>query len=151
MIAWLAVMVGVATAAEDRRAAEEFFEAKVRPILVEKCQSCHGEKKQSGGLRLDSRAGVIAGGDRGPVVGRIVEAVRRTGELKMPPKEPLAEPEVAAIAEWVRLGLPWAADEKGNRPRNRRTGRFSPLRHGPFRQTTIRSMRSYRRSSKRPG
>src|SRR4051812_7489525 len=41
----------------------EFFEAKVRPILVERCQKCHGETKHKGGLRLDSQAGWQKGGD----------------------------------------------------------------------------------------
>jgi hypothetical protein len=101
-------------AAAGDRAAEDFFEAKVRPILVGKCQPCHGEAKQSGGLRLDSREGVIAGGDGGPAAERIVEAVRRTGERKMPPKEPLPEAEAAAIIEWVRGGMTWPAAGKPN-------------------------------------
>ena len=46
--------------------ASEFFEARVRPILVEQCVKCHGPKKQSSGLRLDSREAVLKGGDSGP-------------------------------------------------------------------------------------
>src|SRR5687767_4051296 len=46
----------------------EFFEAKVRPILVEHCQKCHGEKKQRGGLRLDFKAAWEQGGDSGPAI-----------------------------------------------------------------------------------
>ena len=46
----------------------EFFEKKVRPVLAEKCYSCHGEKKQSAGLRLDSAAAAKAGADDGPVI-----------------------------------------------------------------------------------
>src|SRR5437763_825094 len=42
----------------------ELFEKTVRPILVEKCQSCHGPTKQRGGLRLDSQAGLLKGADR---------------------------------------------------------------------------------------
>src|SRR4051812_32170646 len=47
-------------------AGTEFFEKRVRPLLVERCQECHGSEKQKGGLRLDSRAGLLAGGDTGP-------------------------------------------------------------------------------------
>src|SRR6478735_3738736 len=47
---------------------EAFFEKKIRPILVSRCLECHGEKKQEGGLRLDSRAGVLKGSDSGPSV-----------------------------------------------------------------------------------
>ena len=49
-------------------AAVEFFEARVRPILVDQCMKCHGPKKQSSGLRLDSREAVLKGGDSGPAV-----------------------------------------------------------------------------------
>lgn len=41
---------------------EEFFEARIRPLLVKHCVACHGDKKQEGGLRLDSRDGWMRGG-----------------------------------------------------------------------------------------
>src|SRR5262245_38445972 len=43
--------------------AVEFFEARVRPVLVERCVKCHGPRKQSSGLRLDSRPAILKGGD----------------------------------------------------------------------------------------
>src|SRR4051812_33428323 len=46
----------------------KFFEEKVRPILAENCLGCHGEKKQKGGLRLDSHEGLFKGGKDGVVV-----------------------------------------------------------------------------------
>ena len=46
----------------------EFFERKVRPVLVERCSSCHSESKRRGGLSLASRAALLKGGDSGPVV-----------------------------------------------------------------------------------
>src|SRR5262245_49070479 len=50
-------------------AGETFFESKIRPLLVERCLECHGAEKQKNGLRLDSRAGWQAGGERGsPIV-----------------------------------------------------------------------------------
>src|SRR3954454_12394022 len=45
-----------------------FFEAEVRPILVERCQSCHGPSKAKADLRLDSRAAIVAGGESGPAI-----------------------------------------------------------------------------------
>src|SRR4051812_11300391 len=88
-------------------AADEFFETEVRPVLVEKCAACHGPKKQRGGLRLDSAEAVRAGGDPAPAVvpgkpdqSLLVQAVRRGGELKMPPDQPLAPRQVAALARW---------------------------------------------------
>jgi hypothetical protein len=95
----------------------EFFEKKIRPVFAEKCFSCHGEKKQSAGLRLDTAAGAKAGADDGPVIApgdpaksRLVASVKRVGEHAMPPKEPLSAEAVAAISEWVKIGAPFPAD-----------------------------------------
>ena len=75
----------------------EFFEKQVRPLLVEKCQECHGPDKQKGGLRLDSREAVLAGGESGPAIvagdpgkSRLVQAIGYAGDLRMPPKRKLA-------------------------------------------------------------
>ncbi|MFZ4645348.1 MAG: c-type cytochrome domain-containing protein, partial [Gemmataceae bacterium] len=46
----------------------DFFESKIRPVLVETCFRCHGGTKTSGGLRLDSREGLLKGGDSGPAI-----------------------------------------------------------------------------------
>ncbi len=94
--------------------AVEFFETRVRPILVERCVNCHGPKKQSGGLRLDSREAMIKGGDTGPAVvpakaeeSLIIQAISyRHDELKMPPKGKLPDTDVAFLTRWVALGAP---------------------------------------------
>jgi hypothetical protein len=91
-----------------------FFESKVRPLLVQRCYECHGEKKQKGGLRLDSRAGWQKGGDTGPALtpgkpdeSLLIKAVRHADpDLQMPPKETLTESEIQTLVEWVRLGAP---------------------------------------------
>ena len=74
----------------------EFFEAKVRPILVDHCFKCHGSRKQEGGLRLDSREGILRGTDAGPIVvpghpeaSPLVEAIGHDAAIKMPPKSKL--------------------------------------------------------------
>ena len=97
--------------------ATDFFESRVRPILVDQCIKCHGPKKQSSSLRLDSREAVIKGGDSGPSLvpakpdeSLIVQAVAHTHEeLKMPPSGKLPEASVAIIRQWVALGAPWSA------------------------------------------
>src|SRR5262245_11893478 len=99
------------------REAAEFFEARIRPILVEKCVGCHGPKKQSSGLRLDSRKAMLTGGDSGPAAvpskpdeSLVIQAVaHRHEELKMPPKGKLPDAEVALLTRWVAMGLPWPA------------------------------------------
>ncbi len=97
---------------------EKFFEEKVRPILATKCQSCHGVEKQESDLRLDSRAALLKGGATGehgavpgdPDKSLLIQAVRYDG-LEMPPneKDKLSPEQVAALSEWVKMGLPWPA------------------------------------------
>ena len=101
-------------AAITNREAVEFFERRVWPVLVEHCVKCHGPRKQESGLRLDSREAILKGGDSGPAArsakpkeSLLVKAVRRTGDLKMPPDKPLKPDQVEAISRWVMLGLPW--------------------------------------------
>ena len=108
-------------AVEPSVAHAEFFEKKIRPILAERCYECHSEKKQKGGLRLDSRAALLKGGDNGPafVTGapeksRLIRAVSYEDvDLQMPPKAKLASAEIAALTEWVRFSVPWP-EEKGS-------------------------------------
>jgi hypothetical protein len=117
ILAWLIGAAGSACwAAEPRPAPDQirFFEASVRPVLAENCYKCHGPRKQRGGLRLDSRASVLRGGDSGPAVvpgkpgqSLLVEAVRRLSRRKMPPEAKLKDAEVAALITWVRMGAPW--------------------------------------------
>lgn len=119
LTALLMAFVGpcVAMAGEDAlspAAQETFFEEKVRPVLVTYCHKCHGAAKQESGLRLDSRAAVLFGADGGQVVepgkpekSSLVAAVRRSGDLKMPPDEKLSGEQVEALATWIKLGLPW--------------------------------------------
>ena len=106
-----------AEAPEVSREDTEFFEKNVRPMLVAKCQSCHGAKKQEFGLRLDSKAGLMKGSDGGPVVipgkpdeSSLVEAVKYAGSIQMPPDGKLAATEIASLTEWVRRGAPWPAE-----------------------------------------
>jgi hypothetical protein len=95
----------------------EFFETKVRPILVDKCQKCHGTQRQKGGLRLDSREAVFKGGESGPVImaghpekSELVRAVNYEADgFQMPPTGKLDAASIAVLANWVRLGAPWPA------------------------------------------
>jgi mono/diheme cytochrome c family protein len=94
---------------------EKFFEEKVRPLLVTKCQKCHGAEKQESALRLDSRAGLLKGGEiseASVVVGEpekspLIKAVRHEGDVQMPPKEKLPDSDIETLAAWVKMGAPW--------------------------------------------
>ena len=93
---------------------EEFFESKVRPLLAAKCFACHTDSA-SGGLRLDSRSSLMAGGNRGPAVkpgdptnSLLIQSVaRRHIEVRMPPTSPLEHHEIEALETWVSDGAYW--------------------------------------------
>jgi hypothetical protein len=100
--------------AGDDPAAVDFFESKVRPLLVNRCQSCHGGGKAKGGLRLDSRPAAMTGGDTGPAIvpgkpdeSLMVEAIKYGEALQMPPKSKLPADEIAVITRWVEQGALW--------------------------------------------
>lgn len=94
----------------------EFFESRIRPVLVEHCYECHSakSKKIKGGLRLDSREGWAKGGESGPAIipgkpddSLLVRAVRRWDkDLTMPPDSSLPAAQVADLVEWVKRGAP---------------------------------------------
>jgi hypothetical protein len=103
----------VVAAAPDR-SGEEFFEEEVRPLLAERCVRCHGDGASKAGLKLTSRASLLAGGESGPaaVAGQpdeslLIEAVGYQGLPQMPPKGKLSEGEIATLTRWVAMGLPW--------------------------------------------
>ena len=98
----------------DDPTAEAFFENRIRPVLSSVCLRCHGERKTSGGLRLDSRESMTKGGDSGPAIdpahldeSLLLEAVRRAKDVSaMPPDRPLPQQQVADLTAWVRAGAP---------------------------------------------
>jgi mono/diheme cytochrome c family protein len=97
---------------------EQFFETKVRPILVNKCYMCHASASK-GGLRLDSREGVLAGGKDGAVVvpghpesSLLSSAIHYADtKLQMPPRKSLSPEEVAVLDQWIKGGVPWPKSE----------------------------------------
>lgn len=100
-----------------------FFEKNVRPILVARCLECHGDKKQEGGLRLDSRPALLKGNDSGPALvpgkpdeSRIVEVIGYQDTTKMPPRQKLADPEIATLTQWIRMGAPFPASAAASGP-----------------------------------
>lgn len=98
-----------------------FFESKVRPILVERCQKCHSGDQAKGELWLDSRDGAFTGGASGaaiepgqPDASLLIGAVRYES-LEMPPSAKLPDDEIAILERWVAEGAPWPA-EASTRP-----------------------------------
>ena len=92
----------------------DFFENRVRPILVNNCYGCHASTAL-GGLRLDNAEGMSKGGKRGPAVvagdpdaSWLIKAIRQTDEnLKMPLGAKLKAADIADLEAWVKSGAAW--------------------------------------------
>ncbi|MBM3457314.1 MAG: DUF1549 domain-containing protein [Armatimonadetes bacterium] len=92
----------------------ELFEKRVRPLLHQKCVSCHSGPRAQSGLDLKTRSGAFRGGGFGPTIvpgdpekSVLIRSVRASGSLKMPPVGRLPTAEVALLEDWVRRGAPW--------------------------------------------
>jgi cytochrome c553 len=103
-------------APRDEAALVEFFEKKVRPLLVNNCYNCHSASTNSrGGLRVDDRTGLVTGGGRGPAVvpghpekSLLIKAVHYADKkLQMPPKKQLSAEQIADLTQWIRDGAAW--------------------------------------------
>ena len=129
----------------DDATAAEFFEKSIRPLIVAKCQSCHGEQKAKAGLRLTDRESLLKGGESGPAVvpaakdeSLLIRAVRYLDEPKMPPKQKLSAGEIAALERWVASGAPWPSSKSGTtttryepNSAHRSWWAFQPVRNEP--------------------
>ena len=124
-----AVLTAEEAARSEPPAAEQvrFFENSIRPLLVEHCHKCHGDQKQQGGLRLDSREALLRGGDSGaaivpgkPQESRLIRAVRHDDEIhRVPIAAKLTERQVAELVRWIEMGAPFpAATSATKRTRN---------------------------------
>jgi uncharacterized protein DUF1553/uncharacterized protein DUF1549/cytochrome c len=98
----------------------EFFEARIRPVLIEHCFKCHGPKKHESGLRLDSREGILRGTNAGPVVvpghpeeSPLIDAIGHAAVIKMPPGSKLPLQAIADLTKWVQMGIPWPESAHG--------------------------------------
>jgi hypothetical protein len=128
----------------------QFFEQKIRPVLVDKCYSCHSAKaeKLKGDLRLDTRDGTRKGGESGPAIvpgdpeaSLLIRAIRRTDlELKMPPREKLDPQAIADFETWVKRG---AADPRSG-PATPAKGPLWSLE--PLRTSTLTSIDDFIRA-----
>ncbi|MEE3371920.1 MAG: PSD1 and planctomycete cytochrome C domain-containing protein [Planctomycetota bacterium] len=106
-----------ALAAPADKAGLDFFEAKIRPVLVRHCYQCHSAKAAAtkmlkGGLQVDTREGLLRGGETGPalIAGQpeqslLVAALKHDG-LEMPPKNRLPASIITDFEKWIRLGAP---------------------------------------------
>jgi hypothetical protein len=125
-LSWLLLFpafLGTSAAQGQTPAGIEFFEKKIRPVLVEHCYRCHsastkGPSAIRSGLRLDTRDGIRKGGGAGPAVvpgkpgDSLLLAALRHEELKMPPNGKLPDAVIADFEAWVKMGAPDPRDAK---------------------------------------
>lgn len=118
-----------------------FFETRIRPLLVEQCQNCHGPLKARGDLRLDSSAGLQRGGASGkplidpqkPEQSLLLRAVsHRDNDLKMPPRGKLSERQIADLTEWVQMGGPFPSKTSSRSPETTPFWAFQPPKAPPI-------------------
>lgn len=102
----------------------DFFERRIRPVLVEKCYSCHSSQHNSskGGLRVDSRSAILAGGEMGAAVdlddaeNSILIAALRYETVQMPPSGKLPDDVIADFTAWIERGAAWPAESELTAP-----------------------------------
>ncbi len=162
----LAVLAALPLRAAEPTAEQlAFFENKIRPVLAQKCYSCHSaEAKEKGKLKsalyVDSREGLLYGGESGPALlpgkpadSLLIKALRHiTEDLAMPPKEKLSDAVIADFEKWITQGAP--DPRTGPRPAagkheiNLETGRqwwsFKPLQ--PVSVPTVKNTAAARNS-----
>ena len=102
----------------------EFFEKRIRPLLADACHRCHSADSDplKGGLRLDSKAGLMKGGENGAVIvpghpeqSRLIEAIGwENPDFQMPPRRRLTAAQIADLTDWIRDGAPWPASTSTN-------------------------------------
>jgi hypothetical protein len=111
---------GTAAAESPTPVQIEFFEGHIRPTLANECYTCHGAKKQEGGLRVDFRAGLLKGGDSGPALlaghaekSLLIQAIQHeSADTKMARDHPkLAASVIADFVTWVNSGAPDPRDQ----------------------------------------
>ena len=110
------LMILVSQSPADETVQRKHFEQHIRPLLHDHCLKCHGPSQQKGGLRLDTREGLINGGESGPAIvpgepgeSLLLEAVRYES-LEMPPDGQLPESDAVELATWIRNGAWWPSE-----------------------------------------
>lgn len=120
LLAILASAACAAAAPEPDLDAQELYKTKIRALLSDQCVKCHGDKKQKGGLRLDSLRAAMQGGDGGaaitpgePEASLLIKAISyEDADLQMPPDGKLEPAQLADLEKWIKLGAPWPDSEK---------------------------------------
>ncbi len=116
IVAWATILILAGTFTGPIASGDEaidFFEERIRPVLIEKCYSCHSIMSETAeaGLLVDSRAGLLNGGDSGPAIvigdaetSLIMDALQHQ-TLQMPPDQRLSNEIIQDFAKWIDQGM----------------------------------------------
>ncbi|MEZ6141717.1 MAG: PSD1 and planctomycete cytochrome C domain-containing protein [Zavarzinella sp.] len=114
----IALFIGNLSTIRGEDAGIAFFEKSIRPVLIEQCYRCHSEEakaknKLKGGLLLDSKAGLLRGGDSGPAIvpgkpekSLLLQAMRFENDMEMPPSGKLPDPVIKNFEQWIKMNAP---------------------------------------------
>jgi hypothetical protein len=91
-----------------------FFDSQVAPILTKRCLGCHNDQLNDGDISFQDRGTLLKGGPHGPAIvpgepeqSFLIHAIRRKGDIKMPPGPKLSDKEIAILTDWIKRGAPW--------------------------------------------
>lgn len=134
--------------AESPQPGVEFYERKIRPLLSQRCYECHSKsaKRLEAELALDTRAGILKGGENGPIINPdqpeqslLLQVVGYDGDIQMPPAGKMSADELALLSEWVKRGAPLPEDGSAATVRQgidftagRKFWSFQPLQPAPL-------------------
>lgn len=128
LVAFFVLLALADTHAVEDPGSLEFFESRIRPVLVDHCQKCHSEaaateKKLRGGLKLDTKANWQKGGESGQAIipgkpheGTLLASLKYDRDLKMPPQGKLPASVIENLEKWIKAG---AIDPRTTTPENR--------------------------------
>ena len=138
--AMFCLLLGLALPMHAADARDDFFESKIRPVFVKHCYECHSatSEKLKGGLRMDSRAALLKGGDSGPALvpgdpakSLLLRVVRHEEkDLEMPAKKPkLPDAVITDLEQWVKQGAAFPSGVAT--PADKPHWAFQPVRNPP--------------------
>jgi hypothetical protein len=125
LLALLLAAAASLVAQQPNAAVLDLFERKIRPVLVERCWSCHSSNARISfaGLQLDTKARTFRGSDAGAVIvpgkpaeSRLYQALRYEGQAKMPPAGKLTAEVIENFRVWIEQGAPWPEEREPAAP-----------------------------------
>jgi hypothetical protein len=98
-----------------------YFDKRVAPVLTRRCLACHNQQLKNGGIAFDDRDSLLKGGAHGPAIvpgkpaeSYLLQTLRHTGDIQMPPGAKLPAKEIKLLTDWIQSGAVWGSPLKTN-------------------------------------